>query len=135
MKKRNSNLITNQEDINFYIENAKMLASSFDEQYKNLGALDDYITEDIASDWIWQNLKVGIFKMLDENLISEYVVNLFKKIGRNFSSVSFGNQLFEERIWTLEGLKNHSFWVKQRNLARELLNQLNSIDILNNKVH
>jgi len=77
LKKCNSNLIINQEDINFYIKNAKMLASSFDEQYKTLGALDDYITENIASDWTWQNLKAGILKMLDENLINEYIVNLF----------------------------------------------------------
>lgn len=67
LKKCNSNLIINQEDINFYIKNAKMLASSF----------DDYITENIASDWTWQNLKAGILKMLDENLINEYIVNLF----------------------------------------------------------
>lgn len=122
MTKKNE--VTVKDNIEFFIEKAIMLSLSFEEQYKELVMLGDYITEDIASDWIWRDLENGLTKMCDLHIINDQIINLYKTIDNNFKMVSLKGVLYDENIWTLDGLKNHPFWDKQRILAKILLTEL-----------
>ncbi len=126
MHKDNEIIIT-PNDIDFYIRQAQNLALDYDSQYKMLGELGDYITEDIASDWLWTALKKGILKLYENNYISENVVRIYEEIDHNFYDVSMDGKYYDEKIWTLEALRNHPFWEKQRQLAKQVLKELEKI--------
>lgn len=38
----------------------------------------------------------------------------------------------EKNIWTLNALKNHHFWNKQRSLAKQFINELSKNSIIKN---
>ena len=111
-------------DINFYIELATNLSLDYQNQIKKLGVLGDYITNDIASDWIWKDLKTGVLQMYKQGLIHSETLNHYIKIDHMFERASYGGDLFENEIWTMHGLSNHPFWENQRYLAKQILNDL-----------
>ena len=114
--------------IDYYIEKTTMLAKLFEQQYQELYMLCDYLTEDIASDWIIQDVLL-LEEMFKYKIISYKVIDLYKAIEKNFADVSLGGRLYNDIIWTLKGLKYHPFWEQQRNLAKELLNELQKVQI------
>lgn len=126
-KNKNESTKIRKEDIMYFIELAKTLALPYGDQYKLLDFLDDYITHDIASDWIWQNIGPGVMKMFDQNLITNNEVELYKKIDKNFYDVSLDGAFYNEEFWSLNGLKNHPLWKEQRSLAKTILNTLEKI--------
>ncbi|QVK19281.1 hypothetical protein KHQ81_06195 [Mycoplasmatota bacterium] len=128
-KERKENHKIRKEDVDYYIEQAKTLALTYEEQYKQLSNLDDYITNDIASDWIWNDLKSGVILMYTQSLISDTVITLYKEINKNFYDVSIDGSFYDENFWTLNGLKNHPLWEEQRQLARRILKILKKIDL------
>ncbi len=115
-------------EIDYYIEQAKTLALSYEEQYKQLSMLKDYITNDIASDWIWNDLKNGVMHMFNQNMISNNVIDLYKEIDKKFHDISLDGATYDEDFWTLNGLKNHLLWEELRQIARELLCILERIE-------
>ena len=117
-----------KKDIDFYIERAKTLALSHEEQYEQLSMLNDYITNDIASDWIWNDLKNGVMQMFNQNMISNNVIDLYKEIDEKFHDISMDGATYDEEFWTLNGLKNHPLWEELRQRARELLSILENIE-------
>ena len=120
----NRNVSEAEMDLRFLIEKAKILSSSFEEQEKQLGFLGDYITDDIANDWDWGCLCQTVNNLLEKNVISEETKKLFVEIDKRFDEVSRKGKLFSHDIWTLDGLKKHSFWEKQRQIAQTLLKML-----------
>ncbi len=126
MKKLNINLTENQ--INYYIEKAEFLSKSAEELIESLPTLGDYLTDDIANEWLDEE-KVLLKKYSDKKIISEKVAILYSQINDGFNRVSLGEAEYEPEIWTLQGLKNHPFWERQRQLARQLCEELHKIKL------
>lgn len=109
--------------INYIKEKALLLASA-DSQKGDLAAtLGDYLTEDIANDWIYED-KAMLEEMQSLGIISRKVTELYNEIMLNFESVSAGQPMFDASVWTLDSLVSHPFWIKQRTLAKELVGEL-----------
>ena len=90
-RKKHKQYAMGKQDIKFYIELAQPLALTYSEQlelleedFKRLGVHNNYMTHDIASDWIWESLGSGVMQMLDQNLITAETVELYKKLIRIF---------------------------------------------------
>ena len=129
LKKKTENQKISKKDIAFYVERAKTLTFSYEEQRERLSMLNDYITNDIASDWIWNDLKNGVLLMYSQGIIDKNAIDLYKEIDEKFNNISLGGATYDEDFWTLNGLKNHPLWEELRQRARELLNILEEIDI------
>jgi len=114
--------------IKFFAGQARFLSLPYEEQYKELHFLGDYMTDDIASDWIFPDSYKKFNKEYGENIISERASSLYEAIDRNFYDISLDGHKYDEIFWTLEGLKNHPLWNEQRRLAKELLNELEKIE-------
>ena len=116
-------MTTFQNSIDYLLQKARFLSQSYEEQTNTLTVLGDYITEDIANDWIEQDLLL-LQGLLQKGIISPKALDLYREIDSNFANASYGRKLFEAKIWSLDGLKNHAFWAKQRELARQLFLEL-----------
>ena len=136
--------------LNSLKNNLKRLASTYEEQNKNIEDFARWnLPDDIASDW--ENYEYFVDRLLAEKAISNQTAELFHKIVNNFISaypkitlaewnktcVEFGldkvdevpneairGQSYDEAIWTHEGLKTHLFWKEQRELAKQILSNL-----------
>lgn len=117
-------IINNQ--IEYLINKAIMLSSPYEKQIVGLSVLGDYLTDDIANDWIDEDVDL-LKDLLVKGIVSERVLDIYVRINDNFASVSLGGEMYDENIWTLTGLRSDPFWKKQRELASELLNQLTKI--------
>lgn len=67
-----------KEHIKYYMDIAKSLSRPYDEQYGELYMLGDYLTEDLASDWMMEGLK-GLYEFYNEQLVNANVLVLYKK--------------------------------------------------------
>ncbi|WP_441361627.1 hypothetical protein [Acholeplasma laidlawii] len=105
------------------VQNLSLNPEEYDKRL--VSSLKDYLTIDIASEWEYEHFKYFIDRLLNDKKINQEIVDLFKKIISAFENVS---QDIEE-IWTLEGFKNHPFWIGQRELANILLEKLNHVII------
>lgn len=114
-------IIYNQ--IEYLINKAIMLSNPYEKQIADLHILGDYLTDDIANDWIDEDIHF-LKELLAKGIVNERVLDIYVRINDNFVSVSLGGEMYDENIWTLTGLKSDPFWKKQRELASELLNQL-----------
>ena len=119
-------IINNQ--IEYLIRKSIMLSNPYEKQIVGLCALGDYLTDDIANEWIDEDIYL-LKELLIKGIVDENVLDIYIKINDNFASVSLGGELYDKNIWTLTGLKSDPFWKKQRTLASELLNQLTQIFI------
>ena len=111
-------IIDNQ--LKYLIEKAIMLSNPYEKQIVGLSALGDYLTDDIANDWIDEDIDL-IKYLLVKGIVHEMVLNIYVRINDNFASVSLGGEMYDKNIWTLNGLKVHPFWTHQRALSKELL--------------
>ena len=121
-------MLENSLIIKYFVDKARTLSLEFFQQQKmafELG-LGDYFTEDIANDWIDEDIYL-LKELLAKGIVNERVLDIYIRINDNFASVSLGGEMYDENIWTLTGLKSDPFWEKQRGLACELLNQLKEI--------
>ncbi len=114
--------------VKYFKDKAELLASEFNEQIKinddiNLG---DYLTEDIANEWLDEDVSL-LQKLVNENNLNKDILYLYELINKNFIDVSENGKLFDENIWTLNALKNHVFWKEQRLLAKKLVNKLKEL--------
>lgn len=127
MKKKQ---IENQQGrINFYIENARMLSLSYEEQCKLIPDFAAWnLASDMANDWGCGDLE-KLNQLFGKEIIGQNAIALHDTINKNFNDVSFNGPKYEEAIWTLEGLQQHPFWDEQRRLAKELLDELEKIKI------
>jgi hypothetical protein len=124
--KEDLDLIKNCMDYLHY--SLKRLAGTY---YEQKASIEDFarwnLANDIVSDWDNYEQVVNFLfesKLIDEGLLSE-IHNLVVK----FDEASPGNSQYDENIWTLEGVKDHPFWKKQRGLAKEILEELEKIKI------
>ena len=85
------------------------------------------MAEEIANDWFDEDIIILEELSAANNLILN-MIKLYKEINNNFSLASKGNLNYDAIIWTLEGFKTHIFWKKQRELAVELLTELDKIE-------
>lgn len=118
-------MINNELLIKYFLDKAKTLSLEYAEQEKlsfELG-LGDYFTEDMANEWFIEDIK-DLDELVNKDLISKKAIELYSIIDNNFSEVSANGKLYEKGIWTLNALKNHVFWEKQRNLARQFIKEL-----------
>ena len=129
MKKRN--VIKEKENsLKFLINAIKTLSYELEEHDQSLvSSLGDYLTEDIATEWEPELVASYVNIALNELNMDKEAVNLLKIIDKRFEEASSKGSLFEEKIWTLDGLKDHPFWAEQRRLAKELLQELEKIQI------
>lgn len=109
--------------IKYLIDKAIMLSSPYEKQIVELSILGDYLTDDIANDWIDEDIDL-IKYLLAKGIVNEMVLDIYIKINDNFASVSLGGEMYDKNIWTLTSLKSDPFWKKQRELASELVKQL-----------
>ena len=109
--------------IEYIINKSIMLSNSYEKQIIGLATLGDYITDDIANEWIDEDIYL-LQELLTKGIVDESVLDIYIKINDNFASVSLGGEMYDESIWTLTALKSHPFWERQRKLASKLLNQL-----------
>lgn len=114
-------IIDNQ--IEYLINKAIMLSSPYEKQIVGLSVLGDYLTDDIANEWIDEDIYL-LKELLTKGIVDESVLDIYIKINDNFASVSLGGEMYDKNIWTLTGLKSDPFWEKQRRLASKLLSQL-----------
>ena len=117
-------IISNQ--IAYLIDKAAMLSAPYEKQIAGLAALGDYLTDDIANEWIDEDVYL-LKDLAEKGIVNESVLVLYMKIVDNFTSASLGGEMYDNTIWTLSGLKSAPFWEKQRELASGLLSQLNEI--------
>ena len=111
-------IINNQ--IEYLINKAIMLSNPYEKQIADLHMLGDYLTDDIANDWIDEDIYL-LKEFLAKGIVNERVLDIYIRINDNFASVSLGGEMYDENIWTLNGLKTHPFWAQQRALSKELL--------------
>lgn len=111
--------------IKYFLDKANILSLEYEEQIKKSFELDmeDYYTEDIANDWLSEDIKI-LNELVEKNLINKKALELYSQIDKNFVEVSLNGKLYKKEIWTLEALKNDSFWKKQRILAKQFINEL-----------
>ena len=114
-------IINNQ--LEYLVNKSIMLSNPYEKQIVGLSVLEDYLTEDIANEWIDEDIYL-LQELLTKGIVDESVLDIYIKINDNFASVSLGGEMYDKNIWTLTGLKSDHFWEKQRKLASELLNQL-----------
>ena len=117
-------IINNQ--IEYLIKKSIMLSNPYEKQIVGLSVLGDYLTDDIANEWIDEDVYL-LKELLAKGIVDESVLDIYIEINDNFSSVSLGGEKYDKNIWTLPGLKSDPFWEKQRELASELFNQLTKI--------
>ena len=121
MRKKYNELIENRKKIKFILESVKYVSYENDEISDDFKMrLGDYLTDDIATEWGLQQVKLAE-ELLKSNRIKEREYELLKAIDHNFEEASLNGIKYQEEIWTLEGHKNHPFWKKQRELAKELV--------------
>ncbi len=112
--------------VKYLLEKANFLSESYENQIVNNEELADYLTVDIANEWLLAEIKL-LRVFFKRNLINKKILDLYSNIYNNFTETSFDGKLYDDEIWTLNGLKNHKFWEKQRELAKELSEELNKI--------
>ena len=127
MKKQSQNQIEFTFEIkNYFKEKTENLLHPFRNISPLLGDVGDYLTEDIANDWLDEDVSfLEKLQQLNDNTLK--ITKLYKEINNNFSLASKGNPNYDPIIWTLEGLNTHAFWKNQRELADKLLNELNKL--------
>ena len=116
-----------KEQIDYYIEKASFLAKVYEQQYQELYLLGDYLTEDIANDWTVHDISL-LEEMFEHKYVSYKTIELYKEITSNFVEVSRNGMSFDDSIWTLRALKEHTFWTRQRFLAKKLLAELEKVN-------
>ena len=116
--------VSNQ--ITYLIDKAIMLSAPYEEQIAGRAALGDYLTDDIANEWIDEDVYL-LKDLVEKGIVNESVLVMYVKIVDNFTSASLGEKMYDNTIWTLTGLESAPFWKKQRELASELLSQLNEL--------
>ncbi len=87
------------------------------------------LSSDIACEWDYENIEFFVQNLVDCNLISTDIEKSFQTICNNFEKVSLNGAKFDESIWTAEGFDHHPFWENQRNLAKQLLEELEKIQL------
>jgi len=108
--------LTNQ--INYIKEKSELLANSHSTESGLAATLGDYLTEDIANDWITEDVAF-LEEMHALGIIDYAVIVLYKEISLNFKRVSD-----DASVWKSDSLVKHPFWIKQRRLAKKLLAEL-----------
>lgn len=81
---------------------------------------------------IWY--KKGAYENFNElekiGIITEKAKEVFNELDQNFDSVPVSNKEFANSIWTIESMKIHEFWAKQRIIAKALFEELSKIELL-----
>ena len=113
----------NSNQLQYFLRKAITLASTYEDQVSGLSVLGDYLTEDIANDWMDNDID-ELLLLATQKAIPVKAVNIYIQINCNFTKVSAGSEGFEPEIWTLTGLRNHPFWTSQRRLANDFINAL-----------
>lgn len=60
----------------------------------------------------------------EDERFTENIIDELEEIDRQFISISFGEEKYNEKLWEEEAVKNDSFWQNQRNRAARLLKEL-----------
>ena len=121
------NKIQIQQKFNFLKGLVEFLSLDFQMQRSKSPLPEDMIADDIAEDWDWNFIGKMVDFLRDSNIFNDNIVQIFKQIEGNFSNASLNGILYEEIIWTAEGLEFHHFWKVQRKLAKLLLYKMEQI--------
>lgn len=108
---------------NYFIGILSRLAAPYEEQCKSIEAFALWnLPDDLASDW--ENYEYFLDRLLSCGMVDKEFAEKLEELIYLFDQVSVGGELYDEKIWTHEALRNHPFWQEQRKLAATLLNLL-----------
>lgn len=77
---------------------------------------------DLASDW--ENCSYFLDRLYGAGKITQDVKEKILHIDNRLSEASLGGRLYEEAIWSNDGIVNHKFWKDLREEAEIVLNDL-----------
>lgn len=106
-----------------------LLFDSFTQQHMAPKEIMWNIPSDIANEWDYESIEFFVQSLVDSNIISNNIEENIQTICKNFEKVSLNGDVFDPTIWTKEGFLHHPFWVHQRKLAQQLLNELDIIQL------
>ncbi|MCH5158592.1 MAG: hypothetical protein J1F33_05295 [Clostridiales bacterium] len=111
-----------EECLEYMIDNLNSLVNSRNycdsiESFAQWNAADDLASE-------WENCGYFINRLFEAGIITHDIKNKISEIDNLLSEASVGGSLYEEAIWTNDGLLNHRFWELIREKAAVVLNDL-----------
>jgi hypothetical protein len=94
-----------------------------------MAEIEDFARWNLAND-IANELGINDIEALSGiGLINRRTEVLYEKIMAAFDEASPGGPRYDKDIWTLEGMRDHPFWKDQRELAKEVLAELEKIKV------
>lgn len=115
--------------LNYHKNKAELLSLPYDEQVATIPSEIRWnAADDIANEWMDEDI-IELKKYVDWGFINRSVLDLYRQINQSFTDASPSGTKYESEIWTLNGMKHHSFWEQQRQLAKQLLEELNKIQV------
>ena len=106
-------------ELRYMIDAARYLAREYDEQYLEMEWFARWdLAEEIGLGWI--DAKGIIFSENLAKAVSAEAIQILKEIFNRFEN-AFDNRE-KESIWTDDAMRNHPFWKKQREMAKQFLN-------------
>ena len=115
--------------LNYHKNKAELLSLPYDEQVATIPSEIRWnAADDIANEWIDEDI-IELKKYVDLGFINRSVLDLYLQINQSFTDASPSGAKYESEIWTLNGMKHHSFWEQQRQLVKQLLEELNKIQV------
>ena len=111
-----------QMSINHLLASAKSLAESTSSPLKEI--LGDYLTTDIANEWVYSHFAYFL-NQLPPCSTKKKISHIVKSICDNFSNATKDET---KDLWKLDALNTHSFWQTQRELAKELIIELQCLE-------
>ena len=98
----------------YTLERLRELSNSYEEQVKNTENFALWnLPNDLANDW--ENMMYFINILYDNKKIDDNIKNILVQIYENFE------KCVDDKVFTHEALKQHSFWTNQRLLAKQAL--------------
>lgn len=105
------------------IKAAQYLEKEYEKQYQEMEWFARWdLAEEIGLEWI--DATGIIFSENLSKLVSEEAIQILVDILNGFEN-AFENHL-KEFVWNDDAMKNHPFWKKQRELAKQFLNIVNA---------
>ena len=113
---------TLEDCLNYIKDNLKAIVGS--KNYQN--HIEEFAkwnaANDLASDW--ENCTYYIERLYEAGKITQDVKDKLLIIDNRLTNASIGGNLYEEEIWSNDGLMNHKFWEQLREIAMIVLNEL-----------
>lgn len=113
------------ECVNYLIDNLKAIVDPQSYRYTMEEFAMWNVADDLASNW--ENCTYFVNRLFEAGKITREIKNEISEIDNLLSEASLGGSLYEQAIWSVDGLNTHSFWKQLREKARAVLSELSSL--------